>query len=534
MAPTKSTRAIPKQASAIPSDEHVLPMIRKGLPRRTAQNIVDQNMDMAQTRGKRKADNSPVKNEKVKRSALGNLTNNVKMMTMTSTLHPEEDAKQQITLKKKDNQIGQHEQILKVLETVGGNILNRHTQHKITTRASAKSLLIEETNKIMTSAPIKLKKNGPVEPLAPIAPNIPMPIKVQNKPTRRISNEFNKTEESLYMSALEDISSSESVRFSGNFDAAKRRSALMQCKPEENLNGLPKDVEDFDKLNWDDPFAVSHYTMDIFNYLKEREEKFPITDYMVKQVNLSKWMRSLLIDWMVEVQETFELNHETLYLAVKIVDLYLCRVVISKDKLQLLGAAALFIACKYDERTPPLVDDFLYICDGAYKHNELIKMEMNALKTIDYDIGIPLSYRFLRRYARCAKIQMPTLTLARYILESALMDYETITFSDSQMAAATLFMALRMTGEKKAWTSTLEYYSGYKLEEFAEIVVVLNAGLHRKPKATIKTIRSKYSHKIFHEVAKVPLMTTAKLFEDNLDFNSSFNLDNLSSFPDSS
>lgn len=51
---------------------------------------------------------------------------------------------------------------------------------------------------------------------------------------------------------------------------------------------------------------------------------------------------------MVEVQESFELNHETLYLAVKIVDTYLGKELVSKDALQLLGAAALLIACKFD------------------------------------------------------------------------------------------------------------------------------------------------------------------------------------------
>lgn len=52
------------------------------------------------------------------------------------------------------------------------------------------------------------------------------------------------------------------------------------------------------------------------------------------------------------------------------------------------------------ERCPPCVDDFLYICDDAYTRRDLIKMEMNILKTIDFDIGLPLSYSFLRRYAR--------------------------------------------------------------------------------------------------------------------------------------
>lgn len=39
---------------------------------------------------------------------------------------------------------------------------------------------------------------------------------------------------------------------------------------------------------------------------------------MDRQVCLTKWMRSLLVDWMVEIQESFELNHETLYLGVKV------------------------------------------------------------------------------------------------------------------------------------------------------------------------------------------------------------------------
>lgn len=70
---------------------------------------------------------------------------------------------------------------------------------------------------------------------------------------------------------------------------------------------------------------------------------------------ITSWMRALLVDWMVEVQESFELNHETLYLAVKLVDLFLTRSTkneqieqLTKEELQLLGASALFIASKFD------------------------------------------------------------------------------------------------------------------------------------------------------------------------------------------
>lgn len=560
MAPTKSTRAVSKQSVATSTlTTTLMPLARKGLTRRTASNVQDQNVDIMQTRAKRKAEHSPQKNDKIKRSALGNLTNNVNNNKLT-LLHNEEDAKQQQMMKKKElvqNLFGQQNAAaVQLLKDTQNLILQQAAsvhgamqkpaaplQTKVATRASTRSHkennnitstkgpLEEQQNKLLTNCQVAKSKAKDEPPAAPMPPLQHHQVqKVANKPVRRISNEFNKTEESLYMSALEDISGCDSMRLSANFEAAKRRSVASQNKTDDSKledekaaetaeEKLPEGVEDIDKANWNDLFLVSHYARDIFNYLKQRECEFPIDDYMERQIHISKWMRSLLVDWMVEVQETFELNHETLYLAVKIVDLFLCKELINKDKLQLLGAAALFIACKFDERTPPLVEDFLYICDGAYKHDELIQMEITTLKTIGFDLGVPLSYRFLRRYARCAKTPMPTLTLARYILELSLMDYDCITLSDSKMACAALFMALRLHGDAKPWSPTLIHYTGYQLQDFAEIVPILNAGLHRKPKGTIKTIRSKYSHKIFHEVAKVPLMTTEQLFENNLDFD---------------
>lgn len=48
------------------------------------------------------------------------------------------------------------------------------------------------------------------------------------------------------------------------------------------------------------------------------------------------------------LQENFELNHETLYLAVKLVDHYLVEVVSMRDKLQLIGSTAILIASKFE------------------------------------------------------------------------------------------------------------------------------------------------------------------------------------------
>lgn len=275
-------------------------------------------------------------------------------------------------------------------------------------------------------------------------------------------------------------------------------------KPTKSKKSLPPNVEDFDSECGTDPFQTPQYAQDIFLYFKQRELKFIPERYMDKQTELTCDMRAVLVDWLVEVQESFELNHETLYSAVRLVDLYLSRTTVNKENLQLVGTTAMLISSKFEERCPPCVDDFLYICDDAYTRRDLIKMEMNILKTIDFDIGLPLSYSFLRRYARVSKASMETLTLARFILETSLMEYDLVDVKDSLMAASALFLAMKMQNLGD-WTPTLEYYSSFTKADLCETTGRLHAMLVKIQTKNLKTIRNKYSHKVFYEVAKIAL-----------------------------
>ena len=272
-------------------------------------------------------------------------------------------------------------------------------------------------------------------------------------------------------------------------------------------SGLPDTVVDFDKSQLEDINSEPHYAHEVFLYYKAKESKHLIPKYMNLQTQINPNMRCVLVDWMVEVQESFELNHETLYLAVKLVDHYLSKKVVNKNKFQLLGATCLFVAAKYDERIPPAIDDFLYICDDAYQKKDFIVMEIDVLKRVNFFLGFPLSYRFLRRIARCSCVPMETLTLARYILETSLMEYDLIFEKDSKMAAAALILALKM--KSLTWDAPHVFYSGYNEQDLLDLMYKLNNLISPPFKSSVKTIRSKYSHSVFYEVAKVaPLPTT--------------------------
>lgn len=119
------------------------------------------------------------------------------------------------------------------------------------------------------------------------------------------------------------------------------------------------------------------------------------------------------------------------------------------------------------------MEDFLYICDDAYKREELISTEASILQTLAFDINIPIPYRFLRRYAKvtsalpltpvlpvvcrnllcvlqCVKAGMDTLTLARYYCEMSLMHMELVAERGSLVASACLLMAL-LTKDLGGW-----------------------------------------------------------------------------------
>ncbi|XP_069564008.1 G2/mitotic-specific cyclin-B3 [Brachyistius frenatus] len=262
---------------------------------------------------------------------------------------------------------------------------------------------------------------------------------------------------------------------------------------------------DIDSENSEDSSMCPEYAKINFDYLKEREEKFVLCNYMPKQPSLNPEMRAILIDWLVEVQENFELYHETLYLAVKMTDHFLSKTPVHRELLQLVGSTAMLIASKFEERCPPCLDDFLYICDDAYQKEELISMEANILQTLSFDINIPIPYRFLRRYAKCASAGMDTLTLARFFCEMSLMEMDLVTDRGSLLASACLLTAL-VTKDLGGWSPILQFHSGYQTSDLAPVVRKLHAMLSSPPDDRLRAIRNKYSHKVFFEVASLPLV----------------------------
>jgi cyclin B len=115
-----------------------------------------------------------------------------------------------------------------------------------------------------------------------------------------------------------------------------------------------------DKGSRGSPISAFDELVEDIKHLMKKEEQFISTSYMKKQTDINENMREILVDWIVEVHYKYQMKGETLFLAISLIDRFLEKRHVMRNKLQLVGVAALLIAGKYEEVYPPRVADCTY------------------------------------------------------------------------------------------------------------------------------------------------------------------------------
>ncbi|AES68057.2 carboxy-terminal domain cyclin [Medicago truncatula] len=240
------------------------------------------------------------------------------------------------------------------------------------------------------------------------------------------------------------------------------------------------DVADID-ADFEDPQLCSHYAADIYDHLRVAElSRRPYPNFMeTVQQDITPSMRAILVDWLVEVSEGYKLQANTLYLTVYLIDWFLSKNCIERERLQLLGITCMLIASKYEEVNAPRIEDFCFITDNTYTKEEVVKLESLVLKSSSYQLFAPTTKTFLRRFLRAAQAsyKRPSIELeylANYLAELTLMNYGFLNFLPSMIAASAVFLA-RWTLDQSShpWNPTLEHYASYKASDLKATVLAL-------------------------------------------------------------
>lgn len=252
------------------------------------------------------------------------------------------------------------------------------------------------------------------------------------------------------------------------------------------------------------PQYVYEYQEEIFSYLKEVNNiKGVKPNYMDDQDDINDKMRAILIDWLVDVNLKFKLLPQTHFLTINIIDRFLSCVKIKRSKLQLVGVSALFIACKYEEIYPPELKTFAYITDNAYQKKDVLEMEYEILKTLDFNITVPTPLNFLDFIILKISMNEIKINQIKYLLELSLINGHMKKYSAGLL---TVSAALLVNGSDKNKIMEM-FFDSFKKEDIEQCIrdlidIEKNA---REGNMQLKAVKNKYSLEKFCGVAKMKI-----------------------------
>lgn len=127
----------------------------------------------------------------------------------------------------------------------------------------------------------------------------------------------------------------------------------------------------------------------------------PKPNFMDNQPHITDNMRSILVDWLVDVSVHFEVMSSTLHFAINYIDRTLGTIAVEKNKLQLVGVACMKIADVFNERSREYyrqenAGEYAYITADEYTPAEVILYEKKILSTLNFELYSPTSVSFMR------------------------------------------------------------------------------------------------------------------------------------------
>ena len=238
--------------------------------------------------------------------------------------------------------------------------------------------------------------------------------------------------------------------------------------------------------------------------------------------------RAILFDWMSEVSVSYKQRQETLCRAWAICDAFLAQSSgMTTARLQLVGVTSLLLASKFEEVSGErdlLVSDALELCAGLYTAPQVTSMEAEILSVLGWRIGMPTPQSFLHRcctaYACPASNPAQFFTLecmAGFLLELACVEYGSLRFKPSQLAAAAAACAARCVLGPDAGAHTPEVTSvlrsdPWQVYEPLHFVESCALGVGPLVGHGLSAVRSKYSRTRYGAVATRGILTVTSLY----------------------
>jgi len=282
-----------------------------------------------------------------------------------------------------------------------------------------------------------------------------------------------------FPSKIEDVTSTSPTGESISPHESKPSSQI-PCIALDDRDHLPEDV-----LNIEVDDGLYEYSRDIVLYLMHLETTDPIPPNFLEEGSITANMRSILVDWLIQVQHHFKLCQETLYLAVGILDMVLHRRDVHAEKLQLVGITALLVASKLEEYYPVDIKKLLHLTDNSFSRLQVTHMERTMLKVLEFQVYLPSPQVFLLRFTRAALRSEDSefVKTCQYIIDTYLPHALHPCTPPSCLAAAAVASAILVycvssnpndsISSTFIWTPTLIHYTTYSFTSIHNTCIMM-------------------------------------------------------------
>ncbi|KAL4197439.1 hypothetical protein AMTRI_Chr04g251180 [Amborella trichopoda] len=285
-------------------------------------------------------------------------------------------------------------------------------------------------------------------------------------------------------------------------DATSTETSYLSCEIE--MEDAESPLPCIDELDVKNPLAVVEYVKDIYSFYRKTEfESCVPADYMSNQPDINHRMRAILVDWLIEVHYKFEVLHETLFLAINLIDRYLSCQSIARKSLQLVGITGMLLACKYEEVYLPALEDFLVISDRAYTRDDVLKMEKSMLNTLQFKMSVPTPFVFMKRFLKAAESDIKLEMMSFYLMELSMVEYRMLKFSPSLLSAAAVYTGRRILRLSPLWSNTLKSHTTYTEDKLQECVKWMEEICQGAGQGKLTSVFRKYSVSKFGGVASL-------------------------------
>lgn len=227
-------------------------------------------------------------------------------------------------------------------------------------------------------------------------------------------------------------------------------------------------------------------------------------------------MRGILVDWIIDVHKKFKLKLECMFMSINLIDRVCQLTPIAKHRFQLLGITCLFIASKYEEIYPPYLSDFAFVCADAYTEADILSMEAEVLKILDFNLVNTSCVELIEAYSFESKIfSLFKLTnleniygkeknLLLYVNHLLKLNLDLAIIRPSVIVPASIFLVKKILKKKLNMSDLIREFnsSEKKIKGCAKILAVM---LSKESKSKLTACRRKFKADKFDNVSRIKI-----------------------------